>query len=137
MPGDLRATTLGSVDRKPATWTILWNMEKHRSTESWLSSNSSFRTLVVRASKLEGCFITWCPKAIWSGSHQSKARYMDFLVQSCLKIRTFKMIENKSEKKEKEKVLSSISTYVFNINAIIWQTIYFSTRLNLRLFKFV
>ena len=35
----------------------------------------SFVTLFTRVLKLEGCFLIWCPKTVWSRSHRLKAHY--------------------------------------------------------------
>ena len=35
----------------------------------------SFVALFTRVLKPEGCFLIWCPKTVWSGSHRLKAHY--------------------------------------------------------------
>ena len=37
----------------------------------------SFVALFTRVLKLEGCFLIWCPKTVWSRSHRLKAHYPD------------------------------------------------------------
>ena len=54
----------------------------------------SFVALFTRVLKPEGCFLIWCPKTVWFGSHQSKAHYPGKL-ESLRKLR--------EEKKEKKK----------------------------------
>ena len=39
----------------------------------------NFVALFTRVLKPEGCFLIWCPKTVWSGSHRSKAHHPDKL----------------------------------------------------------
>ena len=63
----------------------------------------SFVALFTRVLKPEGCFLIWCSKTVWSGSHRLKGHYPNKL-ESLRKLR--------EEKKKKRNIYININKWL-------------------------